>query len=148
MLKTNRIYDLPAILMRYRLITLRELLLPDLLKKIISLNEVTNISNDKSVARCTQQLDDKRMRMEIRRWKSLKRMFFLNELRGFTKLSYVLKFSPECCFYSTFLFTERNYHGLFTHIIFDFWQNLDIERHTDSTKSLLFFIRVNFCVLN
>ena len=50
MLKTNRIYDLPAILMRYRLITLRELLLPDLLKKIISLNEVTNISNDKSVA--------------------------------------------------------------------------------------------------
>ena len=36
--------------MRYRLITLRELLLPDLLKKIISLNEVTNISNDKSVA--------------------------------------------------------------------------------------------------
>jgi len=49
MLKTNRIYELP-VLMRYRLITLRELLLPDLLKKIISLNEVTNISNDKSVA--------------------------------------------------------------------------------------------------
>ena len=49
MLKTNRIYELP-VLMRYRLITLRELLLPDLLKKIISLNEVTNISNEKSVA--------------------------------------------------------------------------------------------------
>jgi len=85
MLKTNRIYDLPAILMRHRLITLRKLLLPDLLKKIISLNEVTNISNDKSAAVEYYLLIEDARNSWIKKtdangnqgWKSLKRMFFL-----------------------------------------------------------------------
>ena len=83
-----------------------------LVKKIISLNEVTNISNDKSVAvEYYLLIEDACNSWMIKTnangnhgWKSLRRMFFLNKLRGFTKFSHVMKFSPECCFYSTFLF--------------------------------------------